>query len=469
MIRKETSFRITKFKGKAISIAVCAMFGTMVSGAAIAVQNVADGVVVVITAGESPNFTGAAGVLTGIATVANGQTMVGATNATASTAGVGTITFAQGATVDTNATGTTTNRIGLITTSGTTLGTVTFNTDVFAGALTIANSGTAVFKALGAAAAVSGGITNNLGTTGGAFTVSGGDAIAGTGVGGAVTAFTVGGTTTLAALTVTGGAGGTSAAAGRVGGAVTDATFTGAVTATTITLGGGAGGAGEANTVQVGGAGGALTAATFSGAVTGNVTMTGGLGGAGAAGGAAGALTLGVGGAGGAATLANIAGIMDNFRPLGEVDDATWDRVLDVNLTGVMRLSRAALPVMIAQGGGVMVTVASKAALGAGASGIAYTSSKHAVIGLVKSTAYFYGTQGIRSNAVLPGPVDTNIGTTSAPHSEWAMQRASLSMATLTKSAEPDQIASVISWLACDEASNLNGSVVSADGGWASA
>ena len=165
----------------------------------------------------------------------------------------------------------------------------------------------------------------------------------------------------------------------------------------------------------------------------------------------------------------DVTGIMDNFRPLGEVDDATWDRVLDVNLTGVMRLSRAALPVMIAQGGGVMVTVASKAALGAGASGIAYTSSKHAVIGLVKSTAYFYGTQGIRSNAVLPGPVDTNIGTTSAPHSEWAMQRASLSMATLTKSAEPDQIASVISWLACDEASNLNGSVVSAVGGWASA
>jgi NAD(P)-dependent dehydrogenase (short-subunit alcohol dehydrogenase family) len=167
--------------------------------------------------------------------------------------------------------------------------------------------------------------------------------------------------------------------------------------------------------------------------------------------------------------LANIAGIMDNFRPLGEVDDATWDRVLDVNLTGVMRLSRAALPVMIAQGGGAMVTVASKASLGAGASGIAYTSSKHAVIGLVKSTAYFYGTQGIRSNAVLPGPVETNIGTTSAPHSEWAMQRALLSMATLTKSAEPDQIASVISWLACDEASNMNGSVVSADGGWASA
>jgi NAD(P)-dependent dehydrogenase (short-subunit alcohol dehydrogenase family) len=167
--------------------------------------------------------------------------------------------------------------------------------------------------------------------------------------------------------------------------------------------------------------------------------------------------------------LANIAGIMDNFRPLGELDDATWDRVLDVNLTGVMRLSRAALPVMIAQGGGAIVTVASKASLGAGASGIAYTSSKHAVIGLVKSTAYFYGTQGIRSNAVLPGPVETNIFTTSAPHSEWAMQRAQLSMATLTKSADPDQIATVISWLACDEASNVNGAVVSSDGGWATA
>ena len=167
--------------------------------------------------------------------------------------------------------------------------------------------------------------------------------------------------------------------------------------------------------------------------------------------------------------LANVAGIMDHFLPLGEVDDATWDRVMNVNLTGVMRLSGAVLPMMITQGGGAIVTVASKASLSAGAAGVSYTTSKHAVIGLVKSAAYFYGPKGIRSNAVLPGPVETNIGTTATPLSAWAIERAGLSMATMPPAAKADQIASVISWLASDEASNVNGSVVSADGGWASA
>jgi NAD(P)-dependent dehydrogenase (short-subunit alcohol dehydrogenase family) len=167
--------------------------------------------------------------------------------------------------------------------------------------------------------------------------------------------------------------------------------------------------------------------------------------------------------------LANVAGIMDHFVPLGELDDELWQHVLDVNLTGVMRLSRAALPVMVAQGGGSIVTVASKASLGAGASGVAYTTSKHAVIGLVKSIAYYYGGQGIRSNAVLPGAVETAIGATAAPRSDWAMQRAMLSMASMAAPAAPDQIATLISWLASSEASNINGAMVSADGGWATA
>ena len=140
--------------------------------------------------------------------------------------------------------------------------------------------------------------------------------------------------------------------------------------------------------------------------------------------------------------LANVAGIMDHFLPLGELDDATWDRVLSVNLTGVMRLSRAVLPSMLEAGKGVIVTVASEASLGAGAAGVAYTTSKHGVIGLVKSIAYFYGPRGIRSNAVLPGPVVTNIGTTAAPRVPWAIERAQLAMATMAAPAQPDQIAS---------------------------
>jgi NAD(P)-dependent dehydrogenase (short-subunit alcohol dehydrogenase family) len=79
-------------------------------------------------------------------------------------------------------------------------------------------------------------------------------------------------------------------------------------------------------------------------------------------------------------------------------------------------------------GGGAVVTVASEASLSAGAAGVAYTTSEHAVIGLVKSVAYFYGPKKIRSNAVLPGPVITSIACSSSPSVLWAMERAMLSI-----------------------------------------
>jgi NAD(P)-dependent dehydrogenase (short-subunit alcohol dehydrogenase family) len=168
--------------------------------------------------------------------------------------------------------------------------------------------------------------------------------------------------------------------------------------------------------------------------------------------------------------LANVAGIMDHFLPLGEVDDATWFRVLDVNVNGVMRLTRAVLPLMEQGGGGAVVTVASEASLGAGASGVAYATSKHGVIGLVRSVAFYYGPKGVRSNAVLPGPVVTAIGASSSPGAPWAMERAMGKFATMPATpAEPDQIATVISWLASDEASNVNGAIVTSDGGWSAA
>jgi NAD(P)-dependent dehydrogenase (short-subunit alcohol dehydrogenase family) len=177
-----------------------------------------------------------------------------------------------------------------------------------------------------------------------------------------------------------------------------------------------------------------------------------------------------VGSAGGRVdTLANVAGIMDHFVPLGELDDALWDRVLSVNLTAVMRMTRAVLPGMQAAGGGSIVTVASKASLSGGASGVAYAASKHAVLGLVRHVAFFYGPAGIRSNAVLPGAVETGIGTTAAPTVDWAMERAMVALASMPPMASPAAIASAISWLGSDESLNVNGAVLLSDGGWSAA
>lgn len=163
--------------------------------------------------------------------------------------------------------------------------------------------------------------------------------------------------------------------------------------------------------------------------------------------------------------LANVAGIMDAFLPPDEVDDATWERVFSVNVTGPMRLTRAVLPLMIAAGTGSIVNVASEAALKASAAGAAYTSSKHAIAGYTKSVAFFHGPQGIRANAVAPGAVATNI---EAPmRSEYAARRVGpIMQTTIPPVAQPEQLAAAITWLLSDDSANVNGAVLPSDGGW---
>ncbi|MCE7481815.1 SDR family NAD(P)-dependent oxidoreductase [Microbacterium profundi] len=164
--------------------------------------------------------------------------------------------------------------------------------------------------------------------------------------------------------------------------------------------------------------------------------------------------------------LANVAGIMDGFLPTAELTDEVWDRVLAVNLTAMMRLTRAVLPGMIARGTGSIVNVSSEAGQRGSAAGTAYTTSKHAVNGFTLSTAFFYGPKGVRCNAVAPGAVATNI---EAPfHSEWAQQRLGPIMQTTIPSvAQPAQLAAAIAWLLSDDASNVSGAIMPVDGGWA--
>lgn len=163
--------------------------------------------------------------------------------------------------------------------------------------------------------------------------------------------------------------------------------------------------------------------------------------------------------------LANVAGINDDFSPLHETTDETWERVLGVNLTGLFKLTRAVLPIMLAAGRGSVVNVTSEAGLRGNASGNAYTVSKHGVIGLTRSAAFMYGGQGVRVNAVAPGGVATGIPFP-AHMSEAGSARLAPFQRAIPTVATAEHLAAAISFLLSDDAVNINGAVLPSDGGW---
>lgn len=163
--------------------------------------------------------------------------------------------------------------------------------------------------------------------------------------------------------------------------------------------------------------------------------------------------------------LANVAGINDDFSPLHETSDPMWDRVFNVNVTGAFKLTRAALPSMLASGRGSIVNVASEAALRGNASGTAYTVSKHAMVGMTKSAAFMYGQRGIRVNAVAPGGVATGIPSP-ANVSEEGLNRLRPFQAQIPSIATAEQLAASITFLLSDDGVNINGAVLASDGGW---
>jgi NAD(P)-dependent dehydrogenase (short-subunit alcohol dehydrogenase family) len=162
--------------------------------------------------------------------------------------------------------------------------------------------------------------------------------------------------------------------------------------------------------------------------------------------------------------LANIAGIMDNMTPLHEVDDGVWQRVFQVNVDGLFKVSRAVIPLMLDAGSGSIVNIASEAGIRGSAAGLAYTASKHAVVGITKSSAFMYAPSGLRINAVAPGPTRTNIEISFA--SPFGQARVLPHLALMPGLAEPAQLAASITFLLSDDGINVNGVVLSSDGGW---
>jgi NAD(P)-dependent dehydrogenase (short-subunit alcohol dehydrogenase family) len=162
--------------------------------------------------------------------------------------------------------------------------------------------------------------------------------------------------------------------------------------------------------------------------------------------------------------LVNNAGILDRFLPVADVTDEMWDRILAVNLTGPMLTCRAAVPLMLAQGGGVIINISSVAGLAGAKGGAAYTASKHGLLGLTRNIAATYGRDGIRAIAICPGATATNIDVSDLDaRGTEAMGRI---VEASPRQADPSEIAAVILFASSDEASFVNGAALVADGSW---
>ena len=165
----------------------------------------------------------------------------------------------------------------------------------------------------------------------------------------------------------------------------------------------------------------------------------------------------------------NNAGIEGTLAPTAEYDEAMFDAVIGVNVKGVFLGLRHVLPEMIRQGSGAVVNTASVAGL-VGSPGMpAYVASKHAVIGLTKAAAGEVGRQGIRVNAVCPGPVDTRMIHAlekqidpANPDAVGVRYQAALPSGRYSTA---EEIANMVLFLCSDLAANTTGGQFVVDGG----
>lgn len=166
--------------------------------------------------------------------------------------------------------------------------------------------------------------------------------------------------------------------------------------------------------------------------------------------------------------LVNNAGIMDNFAPVGETDNATWEKVMKVNLDGPFKAMRSAVKIFLEKKQGIIINICSIGGLKGGVAGSAYTTSKHALIGLTRNTGYLYSKSGIRCNAIAPGAVSTNIGETidMTKITPLVNDRIMSGLVLNPRTGESAEIARVALFLASDDSSFVNGAVIVADGGW---
>ena len=163
--------------------------------------------------------------------------------------------------------------------------------------------------------------------------------------------------------------------------------------------------------------------------------------------------------------LCSNAGILDDYRTAIDTTEEQWDQVFNVNLKATWLMSRAALPGMLERGSGCIIVTASVAGMIAGGGGVAYTASKHGVIGLMRQLSYDYAAKGIKVNADLPRRDPDR-------HDPAAVRRPRLEDVRVhpgdpeRELGQPAEIAKLAALIASDDVPFMHGSCLVADGGW---
>lgn len=158
----------------------------------------------------------------------------------------------------------------------------------------------------------------------------------------------------------------------------------------------------------------------------------------------------------------NNAGIGGKMAPIHEMDMDVWDKIIAVNLTGVMYCMQEELKVMLATGGGSIINVASLAGVGGTPMMSPYGVSKHGVVSLTKSGALEYGKYNIRINAICPSWIETPI--LDSLDRDF-LDKQIKNFVPLRRIGQPEEVAETVLWLLSDKASYINGHSMHIDGG----